>query len=365
MSEPALTVVMPAHNTEAFIGPAIRSILNQDFEDLELWVLENGSSDKTAEVAGGFNDPRLRVFRLGAVGFQGALEFALRNAKTKWLARMDSDDLCLANRISAQMDALQTQREISLVGTSYAFITPFGHVIERSHGQKSRILTKEAIAMGGCRPEFPNARFCADPSMIFCRELALKVGGYDPQFIMGDVPLWLRMLEISRGWELAQSLYLYRLLPTSFSTTHSEGEAVRAKYAKEQLGAYVSIFGQRASVDARSAKGKDYASYWRKLGFLELLAAEPFAVAFCVKVLLALGDRSGAKHLRWRCLVARIWPSLFAQRYAKTYRRRFDIEKQLSALDGAENDLRFLRPREDLQYTWQIVRNWGLLPKSY
>ena len=174
---PLVTVVMPAHNTEAFIGPAIQSILNQDFADFELWVLENGSKDRTAEVARGFADPRVRVFELGSVGFQGALAFALQNCGSTWLARMDSDDLCLSNRLSTQIAVAESRSKVSLVGTGYARLTPFGHVIERLPEHRSKVLTKEAVAMGGWRREFPEARFCADASMLFRRDVALSVGG--------------------------------------------------------------------------------------------------------------------------------------------------------------------------------------------
>ena len=55
-TSPPVTVILPAHNAEATISPAIGSTLNQTYTDFELWVLENGSTDRTAEIAGSFTD---------------------------------------------------------------------------------------------------------------------------------------------------------------------------------------------------------------------------------------------------------------------------------------------------------------------
>src|SRR4030095_11637158 len=104
-SNPSLTVVLPAHNAEATIAPAIASTLNQSYGDFELWVLENGSTDATAQVARSFSDPRLRVFELGPVGFQGALQYAIENSESEWLARMDADDLMFPDRLKVQSEA--------------------------------------------------------------------------------------------------------------------------------------------------------------------------------------------------------------------------------------------------------------------
>ena len=106
-TSPPLTVVLPAHNAEATIAPAIVSTLQQSYTDFELWVLENGSNDRTAEIARSFTDPRVKVFVLGSVGFQGALQYAITNASSEWLARMDADDLMFPNRLQVQMDSDQ------------------------------------------------------------------------------------------------------------------------------------------------------------------------------------------------------------------------------------------------------------------
>ena len=84
------------------IAQAIASTLNQTYTDFELWVLENGSNDRTAEIARSFTDPRIRVFELGPVGVGGAMQYAIENAPSEWLARMDADDLMFPDRLKVR-----------------------------------------------------------------------------------------------------------------------------------------------------------------------------------------------------------------------------------------------------------------------
>ena len=130
-TSPPVTVVLPAHNAEATIAPAIVSTLQQSYTDFELWVLENGSNDRTAEIARSFTDPRVKVFVLGSVGFQGALQYAITNASSEWLARMDADDLMFPNRLQVQMEVIKQRPDLVLVGTAFGLLTPFGHIFER------------------------------------------------------------------------------------------------------------------------------------------------------------------------------------------------------------------------------------------
>src|SRR5262245_31418063 len=190
-TSPPLTVVLPAHNAEATIAPAIASTVQQSYTDFELWVLENGSNDRTADIARSFADPRVKVFTLGSVGFQGALQYAITHASSEWLGRMDADDLMFPNRLQVQMEVIKQRPDLVLVGTASGLLTPFGHMFERVLSpRQSREVDTDRLGWG---------RFFADPSTIFRRSVALAVGGVDPEFTMGDVPLWFRMLTRGKG----------------------------------------------------------------------------------------------------------------------------------------------------------------------
>ena len=166
-TSPPVTVILPAHNAEATISQAIASTLSQSYTDFELWVLENGSTDRTAEIARSFTDDRVKVFELGAAGFQGALQYGIENASSDWLARMDADDLMFTDRLKVQMEVARQHPEFVLIGTAYALLTPFGHIFERILNCPSREV--DTLRLG-------RDRFFGNPSTIFKRKVALEVG---------------------------------------------------------------------------------------------------------------------------------------------------------------------------------------------
>ncbi len=325
-----ITIVMPAHNAEKHIASAISSILNQTYRDFELWVLENGSHDRTAEIAEQFADPRIKVFRLGPVGFQGALSYALEHAETDWVARMDADDISFPTRLEAQVKVIKEYPNYVMVGTAYALLTPFGAIVERLRNVCSRELNKTSVALGGYTHKQPKGRLCADASMLFKRKVALEVGGYDPAFTMADVPLWLRMLEVARGWEIAEPHYLYRLLPSSFSKGHDEGVAVRAKYAPEVYDDFLTFCHGDASPKKVTRNGNREVGFWWTIGFLEALTEDHDAVLQVAHKLDELGSHRSARRMRIRARAGSFGQLYHAWKWRSHYRHRQDLEQQLA-----------------------------------
>jgi glycosyltransferase involved in cell wall biosynthesis len=283
-SHPSLTVVLPAHNAEATIAPAIASTLNQSYTDFDLWVLENGSTDATAEVAKSFSDSRLHVFELGPVGFQGALQYAIENAQSDWLARMDADDLMFPDRLKVEMRVIAQHPEIVFVASHYALLTPLGSIFERLLSVPSREVDTSSLSRG---------RFFADPSTIFRRRTALNAGGVDPEFTSGDLPLLFRLLTYGKGWEIAEPLHLYRIQPNSMCRStdfRRQGLRVRSKYAPQ-------------TVDP-SAEVKDEVSAWAFILGLELLAGNGPGVRQAANYLEQTGTK--ANWARWLSYFGRL-----------------------------------------------------------
>lgn len=330
VSRPQLTVLLPAHNSEATIAAAIQSVLYQSYSDFELWVLESGSSDRTAEIARGFSDPRVKVFELGSMGFQDVLVYALANAQTEWLARMDADDICFPNRFKEQVEVIKQKPELVLVGTRCAYLTPFGHIFETRPNVTSREIGPLNLRLLG-----NEASFFADGSVIFRRSVALEVGGYDPEFQMGDVPLWFRMLRHGKGWEIAEPLYLYRLHPSSLSHTKiaPSDELFRflVKYAPELL--HLHFPGESIRPPKPSAWHAQY--YWLRMAAYEALTGDRRTVLQAVSFL----DRDGpfkreARLIRWFTYFGPLGNFYYKWFRHNKYRHRLDWEKLFNSLVG-------------------------------
>jgi glycosyltransferase involved in cell wall biosynthesis len=310
--------VLPAHNAEATIAPAIVSTLQQSYTDFELWVLENGSHDRTAEIARSFSDPRVRVFELGPVGVQGALQYAIENASSEWLARMDADDLMFPKRLEVQMDFIKENPGIVFVGTAYAVLTPFGHIFETMLAS-TREVTTELLAC--------YKRFFADGSVVFNRYAALDAGGVDFEFTGGQdgLTLFFSLLTKGKGWEIAEPLYLYRLQPGSLSRRKDhieQGYRARAKYAPHTLAHIPKPSHEPSSV-------------WHSIAGFELLARDGRAVCQAADFLESEFART-ARRMRWLNYLGRLGYLCFRWRNPSKYRyrRRLDWEQTFAPLLG-------------------------------
>jgi glycosyltransferase involved in cell wall biosynthesis len=311
--KPTVTVIMPAHNAEAWIGPAIASVLCQTYPDWKLWILENGSTDGTLEVARQFEGPKVKVFELGPVGFQGALQYAIENAETDWLARMDADDLMHPERLQVQMGFLDAQPEAVFVSSGFALLTPFGHIFERLPSIQTREVDRAFLGLG-------RGRF-GDPCTTFNRHAALEAGGVDPEFTMGDVPLWFRLLQRGKGWQQGLPLYVYRMSPRSMSRNRSfiaECMKARKKYAPEIVSA------------AFPGEGRP-GSFWGLIVLLELLAGDARSMRHAISELEREGD-FGQEVQRMRRLSrgGKLVAAVYQLRYRKRYRHRPDWEQMLA-----------------------------------
>jgi glycosyltransferase involved in cell wall biosynthesis len=116
-SFPLLSIGMPAFNCGETLAVAIRSILHQTYENWELLVMEDGSSDATLEVARGFSDARIRVLAdQSHKGLVPRLNQAVAMSRGEYFARMDADDVAYPERLERQVEYLQRHPEIDLVG---------------------------------------------------------------------------------------------------------------------------------------------------------------------------------------------------------------------------------------------------------
>lgn len=120
MSSPMITVLMPVYNAEKYIGESIQSILNQNFTDFELLMVDDGSTDRSMEIARTFEDSRIRIISLPEnMGLVNALNIGLAESQSKYIARSDADDISLPDRLSLQLNYMESNPQIGALGTGF------------------------------------------------------------------------------------------------------------------------------------------------------------------------------------------------------------------------------------------------------
>src|SRR5947207_14561480 len=110
---PLVTVLMPVFNRDDFVDDAIRSVIEQDFADFELLIVDDGSSDRTPEILQSWTgrDPRIVVITSPTnVGIPSALNLSLQQARGTYIARFDGDDLMMPRRLAEQAAVLDRDR---------------------------------------------------------------------------------------------------------------------------------------------------------------------------------------------------------------------------------------------------------------
>ena len=112
---PEVSVVLPVFNAAATIERAVRSILDQSLREIELIVVDDGSTDATADIVGGICDPRLRLVGCPHRGVAAAANTATELARAPLIARMDADDYSLPRRLERQVELLH-RRSLDIVG---------------------------------------------------------------------------------------------------------------------------------------------------------------------------------------------------------------------------------------------------------
>lgn len=132
LEKPLVTVFMAVYNGEHFIAASIASVLNQSFEGFELLIIDDGSTDATAEVVHSFSDARIRFLSNGANrGLCYTRNKGVAEARGKYLAVLDSDDLALADRLRLQLAYMEANPDVAVCGGQALMIDRDGKDIGR------------------------------------------------------------------------------------------------------------------------------------------------------------------------------------------------------------------------------------------
>eukprot|EP01037_Dinobryon_pediforme_P012947 gene12947-13047_t len=218
---PTVSVVLKSYNHAAFIDQAIRSVLDQDFTDFELVITDDGSSDATPGIIGGFHDSRISFEAWKEnCGISNAMNATIARSTGTYIAILNSDDFMLPGRLSTQVAYLQAHPEVAAVfsaplvvneagqtrGSFVPFDPPFG-----LPDFSSATWLRQFFFHGNC--------LCAPTAMV--RRTAYDTAGpYEPRmFNLQDLDMWVRIASRDELHVLRQPLSAFRVLDDGRNTS--------------------------------------------------------------------------------------------------------------------------------------------------
>jgi len=285
--QPLVSVAIPAYNAQATIAQTLDSLLAQTHRNLDIVVVDDGSTDGTWEVLQRYGD-RVRAIRQTNAGIGAARNASVQAARGEFIALLDADDLCMPQRMAVQLRYLQTHPDILLCSSDFSAFDETGtlgasycgvyyHRCNPAHGGvRARYPHEELFSpvegespvrvfWGQVDDELEQGNFIHPPTVMFRREALQRAGGFDPDIKI--ICEWEWFVRVARAGPVAHldvPLLNYRRSPTQISSDP------RAAVDSFQVARKIH------ALEAGQPPERKRLS-WRHLGALSLSAADVLA----------------------------------------------------------------------------------------
>lgn len=282
-----VSVLMPVFNGEKYLAEAIESILNQTYSDFEFIIINDGSTDSTAEILERYRqrDRRIKIYNQSNQGLVASLNRGINLAQGVYIARMDADDISLPVRLQLQVDYLKKYPDIGLAGTGCFIIDAQGKSLDtvsvtfEPHTLKTLINETNQFTHG---------------SVVFRKSCTDQVGPYRESFRYAqDYDLWLRIADRFGLGNIPEPLYKWRLTFDSISVKKITEQKNYAIFAQE-----LAIERKRCGSDRLQREPKAWEAIHE---FIEKKSTPP-GVPEQLNHLIYLIGKSGDRRLTFRLL---------------------------------------------------------------
>jgi glycosyltransferase involved in cell wall biosynthesis len=213
---------MPAYNASAYIAESIESVLIQNYGNFELIIVDDGSTDNTAEIIAAFNDPKIRYFYQANSGASSARNFAIKQARGQYLVLLDADDMITPDFIARHLQEFEKNTNADLIYSDYCFIDDNSRpirIVKRPEYTDEKLLIRDLFRCG-----FPIVQFnhtCLRKSVFD------RIGFYEEKLVIAeDYDMIRRFLKCGlKLRHIGQVLYLRRITTGSLSRSFTPEKA--------------------------------------------------------------------------------------------------------------------------------------------
>ncbi len=222
-----ISVVLPCHNGEKYVKEAIESILQQTFDNFELLLIDDGSTDCSTDIIKSFKDKRICYIKNSEnIGLIKTLNKGLDLATGEYIARMDADDISYPERFAEQVKLLDNNPDVVMCGT---WINFFNYPPRKNDGHHPRNITYLSLLKG----------WCINHPTVMIRKSILDANNlrYDENYPNAeDYELWTRLIRYGRIVNIPQILLDYRWHENNISVKKEmEMKAMTAKIKQNML----------------------------------------------------------------------------------------------------------------------------------
>lgn len=250
---PLVSILLPVYNSVAFIESALNSILLQTYQNFELILINDGCTDGTEVILLDFAKKHInvRLINQDNLGYCQSLNNGIDCCEGKYIARMDADDIMHPNRLELQVNYMESNSEVSILGTSIQYIDVYNNH-HRKHIYPTRLEMSKSIF-----DESP----LAHPSVMIRKDVFDQIGKYrENMFPAEDYDLWLRAFTQNIVIDnIKQVLLYYRVHISNTSSNNS----IRRAYASicAQKGGLLRLNGMPDMLDGVDVLSGSYFNY--------------------------------------------------------------------------------------------------------
>ena len=209
---PQLTILMPAFNAAPYIEEAVNSLLEQTFSDFDLWIIDDASTAETLIIIKSFQDPRIKIVANEVnQGRVRTINKLVKDIESPYFTITDADDVSHRQRLEKQLEVLEREQSLMMCGTSFCVIDEQGFTV-----RELKLLTDltELRAKALHQSQF------LGPTTIMRKEVVNAFPEFYRAYIQdefADADLATQILDKYTATNIAESLYYYRILPSSLS----------------------------------------------------------------------------------------------------------------------------------------------------
>ncbi len=208
MYHPKVSIVCAYYNREDYVTDSVQSLLDQNYDNLEIIIINDGSTDSTLQTLERFNDPRLKIITQNNTGFVDAIIRAVAESTGEYIAVHGSGDISYPDRISKQAKVLNDSEEVGVVGCH----------VEDDNKTGDNVYTLKIPNDLEFNRQLLKQNLFTHGEVMFRKNIYEKVGGYRPFFTFAqDHDLWLRMSAHCNYYVVEETLYRRFRLNTGVS----------------------------------------------------------------------------------------------------------------------------------------------------